>query len=109
MGGNYKGTAGRDARGPSGWPPLEHHPRRANAFSPFPPVRGTEGVGLWREAGSLWGMGTIRELLAGMPADQNCDPRPAAAGWGVGGFTGGVSASYNGTEVSVPETTTQRR
>ena len=37
------------------------------------------GVGSWREAGSLWGMGTIRELRAGMPADQNCDPQASVA------------------------------
>ena len=91
MGGDYKGTAGRDARGPSGWPPLEHHPCRANAFSPIPPVRGTEGVGLWREAGSLRGTGTIRELRARMPADQNCDPQASVGG--MGGSLGGVGAS----------------
>ena len=88
MGGNYKGTAGKDARGPSGWPPLEHHPCRANAFSPIPPVRGTEGVGLRREVGFLWGMGTIRELRAGKPADQDCAHQASVGGW-VGGFTRG--------------------
>ena len=74
-----------------GGPTLERDLGRANAFSPIPPVRGTEGVGLWREAGSLRGTGTIRELRARMPADQNCDPQASVGG--MGGSLGGVGAS----------------
>ena len=66
-GGNYKGTAGRDARGPSGCPALEQDLGRVNAFTPRSRWKGRQGARLGncgREPQRNCGQGCPRTKIA---------------------------------------------
>ena len=98
--GNLKGTAGRDARGPSGCP-ARARSGPCERLLPSPASKGGAGLGVGGNYKGTAGR-DARGPKLGPPSQRRGDG-------GVGGFTGGVTASYNGTGSTLPETATRRR